>query len=371
MIALSVGTTFFYGFDLLDLEMLVTTRFAYLTLPIVILQTILCAKIYKSVWIREKILETDNLFKFLVLFYLSINVPNSFFFCFGRLDPEMQKIGYAIAFLAFASGSILVVSINIFYQAFEKNFSKDKVKVIRASLLNNLAHDSREGIISIYEGADYLINLIDDEEVDLQDMKATLNEIKGEARRVSDSMLKALRNERKLTVEHALVLEHMNVAELISIIENKLKQSGDLSLKVDLNETVKNQSIIIDRELAIDGIFYNLIRNAIKHTTSFESIYTKISYENGDLLFTIINEGEIQEEVIMLSKRGLKPNGRLGLSNLFFVADTLGVNIYIYPKNGKTIAEARFKVFQAEAKEALSQYNNRQDYFLAEDHYNL
>ncbi len=331
---------------------LVSSKFTFLTLPIVIVQTIPAYFIAKFVFNKETMnMKSEELYRIFIFLYIATNVPNSFFFCFGRLVPEMQTIGYTVALLSFASGSLIVVAMNIMLSAMEESLNSERIKILRSSLLNTIAHDSREGIIGMGEGAEYLLEKIERNEYHPALFIETLKQIQHEARRVSKTMVKALESERKITFEHVLEQAPVGVEYYIAKIEYKLRGTGldpDLIL---VNELTPGSVIYTDKDLAYDSVIMNLITNAIRHTHNLASLQIRWYEQEDSIVFEVVNDGEIAEDTLILAKRGLKPSGRLGLTNFFFMAQTLGVRNEITTSEGKTIARAFFnrpKIFHSE-----------------------
>lgn len=331
---------------------LVSTKFTLLTLPIVIVQTIPAYLILKFLLSKETIsMKSEELYRIFIFLYIATNVPNSIFFCFGRLVPEMQTIGYTVALLSFASGSLIVVTMNIMLSAMEDSLKSERIKILRSSLLNTIAHDSREGIIGMGEGAEYLIEKIQNSEFDPNHFIETLQQIRHEARRVSSTMIKALESERKITLEHVLEQEPVGVEYYLAKIEYKLRSTGIDPLLTLFNELTPGSVIYTDKDLAYDSVIMNLVTNAIKHTSNIESILIRWYGAEENIVFEVSNEGVISEDTLILAKRGLKPRGRLGLTNFFFMTQTLNVKNEIFASEGRTIARAYFnrpKIFHSE-----------------------
>ena len=331
---------------------LLSSKFTLLTLPIVITQSIPCLIMLKYILRSDTLqMKSEEIYRIFILIYLVINVANSFFFCFGRLAPSAQEIGYTVALIAFASGSLIVVAMNMMISTLEDSLRSERVKILRGSLLNNIAHDSREGILSMGEGADFLLDKIDRQEVDLNLFAQTLKEIKDEASRVSKAMIKALENERKITIEHILEEGPVSIEYYQAKIEYKLRGVGLDPSSVISNELLPNALVYTDRDLAYDSVIMNLLTNAIKHTSELRSLRVCFYEEDNHIIFSVENVGEISEDTVMLSRRGIKPRGRLGLTNLFFISEALGMHIEITGNNGTTKAKAFFsrpRIFHSE-----------------------
>ncbi len=332
---------------------LISTKFTALTLPLVIVQCIPAYFILKFLLSKETMkMKSEELYRIFIFLYIATNIPNSIFFCFGRLAPEMQKIGYTVALLSFASGSLIVVTMNIMLSALEESLNSERVKILRSSLLNTIAHDSREGIIGMGEGAEYLIEKINSNEYDPAHFIETLEQIQVEARRVSRTMVKALESERKITMEHVLEQEPVGVEYYIAKIEYKLRSSGIEPSLAMTTELLPGTVIYTDKNLAFDSVIMNLVTNALKHSTQVTSVKMRWFPHEDQIAFEVSNEGAISEDTILLAKRGLKPRGRLGLTNFFFMSAALGIQTEIFSESGKTIARAFFnrpKVFHSEA----------------------
>lgn len=331
---------------------LVSSKFTLLTLPIVIVQCIPAVLIVRFLLNKDTMkMKSEELYRIFIFLYIATNIPNSFFFCFGRLVPEMQTIGYTIALLSFASVSLIVVAMSIMLAALEDSLKSERVKILRSSLLNTIAHDSREGIIGMGEGAEYLIERIKSGQYQSDHFLETLEQIKQEANRVSKTMVKALESERKITMEHILEQEPVGVEYYLAKLEYKLRSAGidpDVALKSELSP---GSVIYTDKDLAFDSVIMNLVTNALRHSSDTNSITFRWFEANDQIGFEVTNLGAISEDTILLAKRGLKPSGRLGLTNFFFMSQTLGIKNEIYAQEGRTIGRAYFnrpRVFHSE-----------------------